>query len=152
MNAGADGRADGQRIAPPLPTFCACLRLPSSVQARVESGELSFRSCAYICWLSNMRRRLEKAAQGCRTFAFCSQTENYVQGLLRPERAVKKEPKPEPPVDPNVREVQSGCSAPRIEGPHRGSQWPRQGDYRVRPLEDFDTLLEQLAGTRRSWH
>jgi ParB family chromosome partitioning protein len=75
------------------------------------------------------------------------QTETYVQGLMHPDRAAKKDKKPEQPVDPNVREVQQRLQRAlglkvRIED-HNG-----RGkviiDYAR--LEDFDLLLEQLAG------
>ncbi len=67
--------------------------------------------------------------------------------MLHPERAAKKEPKPEPPIDPNVREVQDRLQRAlglkvNIED-HRG-----RGKVIIEysKLEDFDTLLEQLAG------
>jgi ParB family chromosome partitioning protein len=70
-----------------------------------------------------------------------------VQGLLHPEKAAKREPKPEPPVDPNVREVQERLQRAlglkvQIED-HKG-----RGKVIIEyaKLEDFDTLLEQLAG------
>jgi len=75
------------------------------------------------------------------------QTETYVQGLLHPEKAVKKEVKVEPPVDPNVRAVQERLQRSlglkvSIED-HKG-----RGKVIIEysKLEDFDTLLEQLAG------
>jgi ParB family chromosome partitioning protein len=75
------------------------------------------------------------------------QTETYVQGLLHPDKAARKDPKPEPPIDPNVREVQERLQRSlglkvRIED-HNG-----RGKVIIEyaRLEDFDTLLEQLAG------
>ena len=59
----------------------------------------------------------------------------------------KKEPKPEPPVDPNVREVKDRLQ--RALG-LKVSIEDKNGRGRViieyARLEDFDTLLEQLAG------
>jgi integrase len=50
---------------------------------------------------------MERAAQRIITLSLSvRQTENYVQGLLHPEKTAKKDPRPEPPIDPNVREVQ----------------------------------------------
>jgi ParB family chromosome partitioning protein len=70
-----------------------------------------------------------------------------VQGLLHPERATKKDAKPEPPVDPNVREVQERLQ--RALG-LKVSVEDHKGRGKViieyAKLEDFDTLLEQLAG------
>jgi ParB family chromosome partitioning protein len=75
------------------------------------------------------------------------QTETYVQGLLHPEKAAKKDLKPEPPIDPNVREVQDrlqralGLKVHIEDHNGRGKVIIEYGR-----LEDFDTLLEQLAG------
>ena len=86
--------------------FLRLLRLPASVQARVESGELSFGHARTLLAFEHAED-IEKAAQRIGALSLSvRQTENYVQGLLHPERAKKKEPKPEPPIDPNVREVQ----------------------------------------------
>jgi len=66
---------------------------------------------------------------------------------LRPDRSAKKEPRPEPPIDPNVRAVQERLQRSlglkvHIED-HNG-----RGKVIIEysKLEDFDTLLEQLAG------
>ena len=90
---------------------------------------------------------MEKAAQRIVSLSLSvRQTESYVQGLLYPERN-KKEPKPEPPVDPNVREVAEQLQRAlglkvHIED-HKG-----RGKVIIEyaRLEDFDTLLEKLAG------
>jgi ParB family chromosome partitioning protein len=127
--------------------FLRLLRLPASVQSRVESGELSFGHARTLLAFEHAEE-IEKAAQRIVGLSLSvRQTETYVQGLLHPERAAKKEPKPEPPVDPNVREVQERLQRSlglkvHIEDHH--------GRGRViieyAKLEDFDTLLEQLAG------
>jgi len=127
--------------------FLRLLRLPASVQARVESGELSFGHARTLLAFEHAED-IEKAAQRvCALSLSVRQTENYVQGLLHPERAEKKDPKPEPPVDPNVREVQERLQRAlglkvHIED-HNG-----RGKVIIEyaRLEDFDTLLEQLAG------
>jgi len=127
--------------------FLRLLRLPASVQARVESGELSFGHARTLLAFEHAED-MEKAAQ--RIFGLSlsvRQTETYVQGLLHPEKADKKDPKPEPPTDPNVREVQDRLQRAlglrvRIED-HSG-----HGKVIIEygKLEDFDLLLEQLAG------
>jgi ParB family chromosome partitioning protein len=127
--------------------FLRLLRLPSTVQARVESGELSFGHARTLLAFEHAEE-IEKAAQRILALSLSvRQTENYVQGLLHPERAAKKDPKPEQPVDPNVREVQERLQRSlglkvHIED-HRG-----HGKVIIEysRLEDFDTLLEQLAG------
>jgi ParB family chromosome partitioning protein len=127
--------------------FLRLLRLPSSVQSRVERGELSFGHARTLLALEHAEE-IEKAAQRIVGLSLSvRQTETYVQGLLHPERAAKKEPKPEPAVDPNVREVQERLQRSlglkvSIED-HNG-----RGKVIIEyaKLEDFDTLLEQLAG------
>jgi ParB family chromosome partitioning protein len=127
--------------------FLRLLRLPASVQGRVESGELSFGHARALLACEHAEE-IEKAALRVVSLSLSvRQTESYVQGLLHPERAAKKDPKPEQPVDPNVREVQNRLQRAlglkvQIEDHHgRGKviiEYAR--------LEDFDALLEQLAG------
>jgi len=127
--------------------FLRLLRLPATVQTRVEAGELSFGHARTLLGFEHAEE-MEKAAQRIVALSLSvRQTENYVQGLLHPERAAKKEPKPEPPVDPNVREVQERLQRAlglkvHIED-HSG-----RGKVIIEysKLEDFDLLLEQLAG------
>src|ERR1700691_5225303 len=127
--------------------FLRLLRLPSSVQARVETGQLTFGHARTLLAFEHAED-MEKAAQRIlQSSLSVRQTESYVQGLLHPDKAGKKEAKPETPVDPNVREVQERLQRAlglkvNIEDHHgRGKviiEYAR--------LEDFDTLLEQLAG------
>jgi ParB family chromosome partitioning protein len=127
--------------------FLRLLKLPASVEARVESGELSFGHARTLLALEHAEE-MEKAAQRIMSLSLSvRQTENYVQGLLHPEKAAKKDPKPEPPIDPNIREVQERLQRAlglkvHIED-HNG-----RGKVIIEyaRLEDFDTLLEQLAG------
>jgi ParB family chromosome partitioning protein len=127
--------------------FLRLLRLPASVQARVESAELSFGHARALLGFEHAEE-MEKAAQRIVSLSLSvRQTESYVQGLLHPERAAKKEPKPEQPIDPNVREVQERLQRAlglkvHIED-HSG-----RGKVIIEysKLEDFDLLLEQLAG------
>jgi ParB family chromosome partitioning protein len=127
--------------------FLRLLRLPSGVQNRVESGDLTFGHARTLLAFEHAEE-MEKAAQRVIALSLSvRQTENYVQGLLHPERAQKKEPKPEPPIDPNVREVKDrlqralGLKVTIEDNKGRGKviiEYAR--------LEDFDTLLETLAG------
>ena len=126
--------------------FLRLLRLPSSVQTRVEVGELSFGHARTLLAFEHAEE-IEKAAQRIAALSLSvRQTENYVQGLLHPEKN-KKEAKPAPPIDPNVREVQERLQRAlglkvQIED-HKG-----RGKVIIEysKLEDFDNLLEQLAG------
>jgi ParB family chromosome partitioning protein len=123
------------------------LKLPETLQARVESGELSFGHARALLAFEHAEE-MEKAAKRVIGLSLSvRQTESYVQGLLHPERAAKKEPKPEAPVDPNVREVQERLQRAlglkvNIED-HNG-----RGKIIIEyaRLEDFDALLEMVAG------
>jgi ParB family chromosome partitioning protein len=127
--------------------FLRLLRLPASVQTRVEAGDISFGHARALLAFEHAEE-MEKAAQRITSLSLSvRQTENYVQGLLHPEKSAKKELKPEPPVDPNVREVQERLQRAlglkvHIED-HNG-----RGKVIIEyaKLEDFDTLLENLAG------
>ena len=127
--------------------FLRLLRLPASVQARVESGELSFGHARTLLAFEHAEE-IEKAAQtDRRTFAFCSPNRELCTRPPSPGEDAKKDPKPEPPIDPNVREVQERLQRAlglkvHIED-HNG-----RGKVIIEyaRLEDFDTLLEQLAG------
>jgi ParB family chromosome partitioning protein len=126
--------------------FLRLLRLPSSVQGRVESGELSFGHARALLAFEHAEE-IEKAAQRVAALSLSvRQTESYVQGLLHPERN-KKEPKPVPPLDPNVREVQERLQRAlglKVHIEDHNGRGKVIVDYSR--LEDFDTLLEQLAG------
>jgi ParB family chromosome partitioning protein len=127
--------------------FLRLLKLPESLQARVEAGELSFGHARALLALEHAED-MEKAAKRVIGLSLSvRQTESYVQGLLHPERAAKKDQKPEPPIDPNIREVQEQLQRSlglkvHIED-HNG-----RGKVIIEyaRLEDFDGLLEQLAG------
>jgi ParB family chromosome partitioning protein len=127
--------------------FLRLLRLPATVQAKVESGQLSFGHARALLAFEHAEE-IEKAAKRIVGLSLSvRQTETYVQALLHPEKSKKKDPKPEPPIDPNVRDVQDrlqralGLKVTVEDHNGRGKviiEYAR--------LEDFDTLLEQLAG------
>jgi ParB family chromosome partitioning protein len=127
--------------------FLRLLRLPATIQAHVESGELSFGHARALLALEDAAE-MEKVAQRISQFSLSvRQTESYVQGLIRPENKAKKGLKHEKPVDPNVLDVQERLQRAlglkvSIED-HNG-----RGKVIIEyaKLEDFDTLLEQLAG------
>ncbi len=126
--------------------FLRLLKLPSTVQTRVETGELSFGHARTLLSLED-GEQMEKAAQKIAALSLSvRQTENYVQGLLHPERN-KKDPKPDPPVDPNVRDAQERLQRAlglKVTIEDRNGRGKVIIEYAR--LEDFDTLLEQLAG------
>ena len=127
--------------------FLRLLRLPATVQVRVESGELSFGHARTLLGFEHAEE-MEKAAQRVIALSLSvRQTEAYVQGLLRPDRGTKKDPKPEPPIDPNVRAVQERLQRSLGLKVHIDDHNGRgKVIIEYSKLEDFDTLLEQLAG------
>jgi len=121
--------------------FLRLLRLPVSVQERVEAGDLSFGHARALLALEHAEE-ITKAAQRVVAQALSvRQTENYVQSQLHPEKK-KKEPKPSRPADPNVRDVEERLQ--RALGLKVTIQ-DHNGHGRViieyARLEDFDTLL-----------
>ncbi len=127
--------------------FLRLLRLPQSVQARVESDVLSFGHARALLALEEAEE-IEKAAQRIVSLSLSvRQTETYVQSQLDPSRGAKKEPKAKPPVDPNVRDAEERLQRAlglkvAIED-HKG-----RGKVIIEyaRLEDFDALMEKLAG------
>ena len=127
--------------------FLRLLRLPASVQARVEGGELSFGHARTLLAFEHAEE-IEKAAKRVvDLWLSVRQTETYVQGLMHPERAAKKEQKPEQPIDPNVRDVQQRLQRAlglKVHIEDHNGHGKVIIDYSR--LEDFDALLETLAG------
>jgi ParB family chromosome partitioning protein len=124
--------------------FMRLLKLPASLQVQVESGELSFGHARALLALKD-HPDLEKIAKKVSTLSLSvRQTETMVQNVLNPERTIKA-PKPEPVVDPNVREIKEMLQ--RLLG-LKVSIEDKNGRGRViieyARLEDFDTLLERL--------
>src|SRR5208337_4220131 len=127
--------------------FLRLLRLPMSVQARVESGELTYGHARSLLAFEHAEE-MEKVAQRIVHLSLSvRQTEAYVQAITRPERGTKKDGKEERPIDPNVRAVQEKLQ--RALGLKVYIE-DHNGHGRViieyAHLEDFDGLLEQLAG------
>jgi ParB family transcriptional regulator, chromosome partitioning protein len=130
-----------------IANFLRLLRLPSGIQSRVESSQLTFGHARTLLALEHAEE-IEKAAQKIVSSSLSvRQTEEYVQRILNPDRAAKKEPKPEPPLDPNVRDAQDRLQRAlglrvRIED-HNG-----RGRVIIEyaRLEDFDAFMERVAG------
>lgn len=124
--------------------FMRLLKLPASLQVQVESGELSFGHARALLSLKD-HPDLEKIAKKVTTLSLSvRQTETMVQNVLNPERTIKAS-KPEPVVDPNVREMKDMLQ--QLLG-LKVSIEDKNGRGRViieySRLEDFDTLLERL--------
>jgi ParB family chromosome partitioning protein len=126
--------------------FLRLLRLPESIRVHVEAGRLSFGHAKALLALQHFPGVESVAQKIVDKSLSVRQTEEHVQQLLNPE-GKQKEAKPEPVVDPNVREVEERLKRAlglrvKIED-HKG-----RGKVIIEyaKLEDFDTLLEQLAG------
>jgi ParB family chromosome partitioning protein len=116
------------------------------VQTRVEAGVLSFGHARALLALEHAEE-MEKAAQRIASLSMSvRQTETYVQGLIDPSRKSRKDPKEEPPVDPNVRDAQEQLQRALglrvIIDDHNG-----RGKVIIEyaRLEDFDALMERLV-------
>jgi ParB family chromosome partitioning protein len=128
--------------------FLRLLKLPGSVQQKVESGELSFGHARTLLALESPDAIAAAAQKVMALSLSVRQTESYVQGLINPEAKEKKESKADAqPEDPNVREAQDRIRRTlglkvRIED--------KNGKGRViieySGLEDFDSILTALGG------
>ncbi|MEZ2347654.1 ParB/RepB/Spo0J family partition protein [Terriglobus sp. RCC_193] len=127
--------------------FLRLLRLPQAVQEKVEGGDLSFGHARALLALESEAQILA-AAQKIQALSLSVRgTENYVKGLLDPERKLGKvQTSEEPEIDPNVKAAQDKLQRSlglkvRIED--------TRGKGRVvieySNLEDFDTLLTMLS-------
>jgi ParB family transcriptional regulator, chromosome partitioning protein len=128
--------------------FLRLLRLPESIQQKVESGDLSFGHARTLLALDSPEAITTAAQKVIALSLSVRQTESYVQGLINPEAKEKKESKADAqPEDPNVREAQDRLRRSlglkvRIED--------KKGKGRViieySGLEDFDSILSALGG------
>ena len=125
--------------------FLRLLKLPESVQHKVESGELTFGHARTLLALPTPEQIVAAAQKVVALSMSVRQTESYVQGLLNPESKPAKAQKVIDPQDPNVHEAQDRLQRAlglrvRIED--------KKGKGRViieySGLEDFDALLTAL--------
>jgi ParB family chromosome partitioning protein len=127
--------------------FLRLLRLPDTIQHKVESGDLSFGHARTLLALDSPEA-ITAAAQKVMALNFSvRQTENYVQGLINPEAKPKKDAKPTQPEDPNVREAQDRL---RRKLGLKVQIEDKKGKGKViieyANLEDFDAILTALGG------
>ena len=127
--------------------FLRLLRLPEPVQQKVESGELSFGHARTLLALDTAEAMSLAAQKVIALSLSVRQTETYVQGLINPEAKQKKADKPQPEVDPNVREAQDRL---RRNLGLKVQIEDKKGKGRViieySGLEDFDSILTALGG------
>lgn len=126
--------------------YMRLLSMPEGIQKLVEGSQLSFGHAKALMGLK-FHPDMEKTAQRVANLSLSvRQTETLVQGMLNPEKN-KKEAKPEPEVDPNVKEVAERLQRALGLKVHIED---KNGRGRViieyANIADFDELLEQLAG------
>ena len=112
--------------------FLRLLKLPSSVQARVESGELSFGHARTLLAFEHAEE-MEKAAQRVVALSLSvRQTESYVS--RRPKCPCR-----------------SGAFAtrPGAQSSYRRQQWPRQSHYRIRATGRLRSATGAVGGGLR---
>ena len=121
--------------------FLRLLRLPSTVQARVEAGELSFGHARTLLAFEHAEE-MEKAAKRIVDLSLSvRQTEKLVTNLMHPPEKVEKLRE----VDPNVKEAERAMRAAlgmavTIQDKHgKGKVVIEYAN-----LEDFDRLMELL--------
>jgi ParB family chromosome partitioning protein len=124
--------------------FLRLLKLPVSVQTKIEAGELSFGHGRALLGLQHHPGLEQVVKRICATSLSVRQTESLVQSVLFPEG--KKEAKPEAPVDPNVKEVADQLQRAlglkvRIED----SRGRGKVIIEYSSLADFDGLLEKFG-------
>ncbi len=126
--------------------FLRLMKLPESVQGRVESGELSFGHARARLALESAEQMLAAAQKVAVLAMSVRQTESYVKGLLDPERKMGKLEQDKPKVDPNVREAQQELQ--RVLGLKVRIE-DLNGKGRViieySSLDDFDALMDSLV-------
>ncbi|HWW23519.1 MAG TPA: ParB/RepB/Spo0J family partition protein [Edaphobacter sp.] len=128
--------------------FLRLLKLPETVQQKVESGDLTFGHARALLSLESPESITSAAQKVLALTLSVRQTESYVQNLINPEAKEKKADKKETqPEDPNVREAQDHLQRTlglkvRIED--------KKGKGRViieyAGLEDFDAIITALGG------
>lgn len=130
--------------------FLRLLRLPDEIQAKVESGELTFGHARALLPLEDPDAILKAAQKVIALSMSVRQTESYVQGIVSPEKRKANE-KVKEPLDPNVREARDLLQ--RALG-LKVTIEDRKGKGRViieyASLADFDELLETIESTRRA--
>ena len=129
--------------------FLRLLKLPESIQQKVQGGELTFGHARTLLALKTPEQIVAAAQKVIALSMSVRQTESYVQGLLNPESKQKRNEKVVQPQDPNVGEAQSRLQ--RALG-LRVKIEDNKGRGRViieySGLEDFDTLLTALNALR----
>jgi ParB family transcriptional regulator, chromosome partitioning protein len=126
--------------------FLRLLRLPTEIQGKVEAGELSFGHARTLLALESPESILKAAQKVLALSMSVRQTESFVQNMLNPEKAEKKE-KSKEPVDPNVREARDQMQRSlglKVAIEDKGGKGKVIIEYTN--LEAFDSLMERITG------
>src|SRR5271168_241507 len=131
-----------------IANFLRLLRLPEEIQGKVEAGELSFGHARALLALESPESMLKAAQKVGALSMSVRQTETFVNGLLHPELKTRSEDKAEAEtIDPNVREAQERLQRAlglKVRIHDKDGRGQVIIDYAR--LEDFDALLEAIAG------
>ena len=129
-----------------ITNFIRLLKLPSSIQAKIESGELTFGHAKALMAL-NHHPGLEKAAQRVVALSLSvRQTESLVQSMLFPE-GKDKEAKPEEGCRSQCEgSVGAASAGAGPEGEDRGQPGPRPRDHRVLDAAGFRYAAGEFVG------
>ena len=126
--------------------FLRLLKLPEPLQAQVEDGHLSFGHARALLALPTPEQMAAAAAKIGQLHLSVRATENLITGMLHPERKAKPEPRPAPPVDPNVRQAEETIR--RALGLKVAIE-DRNGRGRViieyANVDDFESILSTLG-------
>jgi ParB family chromosome partitioning protein len=126
--------------------FLRLLRLPPTIQQKVEAGDLSFGHARTLLGLPSAELILSAAQKVQALSMSVRQTETYVQGLMHPESKPAKQQKVKEPLDANVREARDLLQ--RSLG-LRVNIEDKNGKGRViieyAGIDDFDLLLAVLG-------
>ena len=128
--------------------FLRLLRLPPTVQARVEAEELSFGHARALLALPDGNAIAQAAEKVASLSMSVRQTESYVQHILDPEAKPSQAEtrKVKEPLDPNVREARDELQRSlglRVTIEDKRGKGRVIIDYSC--LEDFDVLVERLV-------
>ncbi|HZC98191.1 MAG TPA: ParB/RepB/Spo0J family partition protein [Bradyrhizobium sp.] len=128
--------------------FLRLLRLPTEIQGKVEAGELTFGHARTLLALESPDAILKAAQKVLALSMSVRQTESFVQNMLNPEKAEKKE-KIKDPLDPNVREARDQMQRAlglKVAIEDRGGKGKVIIEYTN--LEAFDSLMERITSER----
>ncbi len=131
-----------------IANFLRLLRLPGEIQGKVEGGELSFGHARALLALESPESILKAAKKVASLSMSVRQTETLVHGLLHPEAKAKSDDAAKSEaIDPNVREAQERLQRAlglKVRIHDKNGRGHVIIEYAR--LEDFDALLEAIAG------